>query len=334
MEAHCPYFKQKRNAAGDLGHSALKKITAALHMLAYGVPADSLDDWLHIAESTTILSLKKFVKAVIEIFGQQYLRAPTEEDTARLVQMGAARGFPGMLGCIDCVHWQWKNCPAAWHGQFTGHCHDPTIIPEAVASEDLWIWHAYFGLPGSHNDINILQRSHLFARLAAGEAPPVNFEVNGHHYTMGYYLADGIYPSWSTFVKIISKPQGNKRVYFAQAQEAARMDIERAFGVLQPRFAIVRMPARFWDQKTLWRIMTACVIMHNMITEDERGQPEDFMSMWEQLWTQRRIKTVSRDFSKCIARLKTERHMINSATTLLSICGSVLDNRFLPFVLG
>lgn len=70
VEAHCPYFKQNRNAAGDLGHSALKKITAALHMLAYGVPADSLDDWLHIADSTTIMSLRKFVKAVIEIFGQ------------------------------------------------------------------------------------------------------------------------------------------------------------------------------------------------------------------------------------------------------------------------
>ena len=69
VEAHCPYFQQKRNAAGDLGHSSLKKITAALRMLAYGVPADSLDDWLHIAESTIILSLKKFVKAVIEIYG-------------------------------------------------------------------------------------------------------------------------------------------------------------------------------------------------------------------------------------------------------------------------
>lgn len=46
-----------------------------------------------------------------------------------------------------------------------------TIVLEAVASEDLWIWHSFFGLPGSHDDLNVLSRSPLFARLVAGDAP-------------------------------------------------------------------------------------------------------------------------------------------------------------------
>ena len=71
----------------------------------------------------------------------------------------------------------------------------PTIILEAIASNDLWIWHAFFGMPGSHNDINVLHRSHLFAKLAEGIAPEVYYSINGHDYTMGYYLANGIYPS-------------------------------------------------------------------------------------------------------------------------------------------
>ena len=64
-----------------------------------------------------------------------------------------------------------------------------------MASYDLWIWHAFFGLPGSHNDINVLERSSIFSKLAKGRAPLVNYSINGNDYLTGYYLADGIYPS-------------------------------------------------------------------------------------------------------------------------------------------
>lgn len=274
IEQHDNYFMQKRDRNGRLGLSCLQKVTAAFQMIAYGVAADFMDQYVRSAESTNIESLRRFAKAVVEVYGYEYLRSPNEEDTARLLAIGESRGFPGMLGSIDCMHWGWKNCPAAWQGQYTGHAHEPTIILEAVASKDLWIWHAFFGLAGSHNDINVLHRSHLFAKLAEGEAPQVNYTVNGHNYTMGYYLADGIYPQWATFVKTIPQPLGNKRKYFAKAQEAVRKDVERAFGVLQSRFAIVRGPARFWDKDTLRQIMIACVIMHNMIVEDERDEDE------------------------------------------------------------
>ena len=53
-------------------------------------------------------------------------------------------------------------------------------------------------------------------------------------------------------------------------QEAYQKDVERAFSVLQSHFAIVGGPARFWRKNVLHDIMTACIIMHNMIVEDER----------------------------------------------------------------
>jgi hypothetical protein len=68
------------------------------------------------------------------------------------------------------------------------------MILEAVASQDLWIWHSFFGLLGFLNDINVLQRSPLFQRLTS-RTSPVEYFVNGNKYTMGYYLADGIYHS-------------------------------------------------------------------------------------------------------------------------------------------
>jgi hypothetical protein len=266
------YFVQKRNAAGELVHSTYQKVTAALRMLAYGIPADLINDHLAMGESTAIKCVKRFVVAIVQVFGATYLRAPNVEDTARLLEENAARGFPGMLGSIDCMHWRWKNCPAAWHGRFKGHKKDFTIILEAVADHETWIWHAFFGMPGSCNDNNVIQRSPLVTRIALREGPQVEFEANGRKYNYGYYLADSIYPRWQIFVKPVHKPKGKKQTNFHAAQAAARKDVERAFEIFQAQFAIVRGPARFWDQKCLWYIMNASVIMHNIIIEDDRGK--------------------------------------------------------------
>ena len=83
-------------------------------MLAYGVAVDAMDDYIHIGESIAIESLRKFVKAVVQVFGHEYLRLPNENDTARLLEIGESRGFSGMFGSIDCIHWTWKNCPVSW----------------------------------------------------------------------------------------------------------------------------------------------------------------------------------------------------------------------------
>ena len=83
-------------------------------------------------------------------------------------------------------------------------------------------------------------------------------------------------------MKPLKKPEGKKNLDFHNAHAAARKDVERAFGILQAQFAIVRGPTRFWDQKMLWYIMHACVIMHNIIIEDERGQDLDYSQ--HELW--------------------------------------------------
>jgi hypothetical protein len=92
---------------------------------------------------------------------------------------------------------------------------------------------------------------------------------------MGYFPVDGIYPEWQDFVKTVRNLIDRKKEFFARAQEAARKDIERAFGVLQARWAVVRGLAYGWDRDEISNIMTTCIILHNMIIEDEREHAND-----------------------------------------------------------
>jgi hypothetical protein len=75
----------------------------------------------------------------------------------------------------------------------------------------------------------------------------MEFQANGRTYNMGYYLADGIYPKWATFVKSIPRPQGKKKLQLHNAQAVAIKDVERTFGISQAQFAIVQGPIRFCD---------------------------------------------------------------------------------------
>ncbi|XP_048496448.2 uncharacterized protein LOC125495697 [Beta vulgaris subsp. vulgaris] len=222
LAAKDKFFQQLPDATGKLGASSHQKCTAALRCLAYGSASDAVDEYIKIAESTAKECLVHFVQGIRKVFTNEYLRRPTVTDLQRLLRDGERRGFPGMMGSIDCMHWQWKNCPRAWKG------------------------------------------------LYQGRAPEVTFNVNGNTYNRGYYLTDGIYPKWAVFMPAIRLPLSPVDELFTKRQESVRKDVERAFGVLQARFAIIQRPSLIWDEHLMWEIMLACIILHNMIVEDER----------------------------------------------------------------
>nr|GEU37569.1 hypothetical protein [Tanacetum cinerariifolium] len=77
--------------------------------MAYGAVPDTLDEYMQMGATTARKSLQLFCKAIMELYG-----------------------------------WPWENCPTAFKAQLCRDDHgpDPFILLEAIASNDLWIWHA------------------------------------------------------------------------------------------------------------------------------------------------------------------------------------------------
>jgi hypothetical protein len=56
-----------------------------------------------------------------------------------------------MFASLNCMYYEWRNCPIAWQGDFGDRDEKKSIILKAIANQNLYIWHILFGLIGSNN---------------------------------------------------------------------------------------------------------------------------------------------------------------------------------------
>ena len=63
-----------------------------------------------------------------------------------------------------------------WQGHYQGKEKKPTIVMEAVADYNLWLWYTSIGWAGSLNDINIWNSIPLHQLLLTNRFEKLDFE--------------------------------------------------------------------------------------------------------------------------------------------------------------
>ncbi|CAL2224563.1 unnamed protein product [Prunus armeniaca] len=121
VDRHKQSRVQKYDAVGVFGLLLEQKLTTTLRMLAYGASAKQ--------------------------------KISTRGSTFANLQLGTSEGLYKKLRL------EWKNCLTAWQGDYGNRNGQKSIILEVVASFYTWVLHAFFGVAGSQNDLNVLGQS-------------------------------------------------------------------------------------------------------------------------------------------------------------------------------
>lgn len=274
------------DALGQKGHPAFVKVLCVLKICRFGTPICAFRDYFQMSEEDTRKSFHAVFRAVAADEGLQevYRRTMSQEDACRVSKMHKKKfGVAGMVFSIDCMHFSWKNCPAQFKGQFVGgKSKGATVVLEAGADTNGWFWHSTFGYPGGQNDIIVWDRSPLNLMLTDGtwskQVDPVEpFTIGGVPFTKLWFLVDGIYPKLERFAKTISVPIGEEEKRYVQWQEGARKDVERAFGILQRKWRIVKQPCELRNIEDIRNMLLGLIVFHNMMVKDrvELGEDDD-----------------------------------------------------------
>ena len=168
LESNNMEFTLTKDATGRVGFNPVQKATIATRIIAYNRAADSLDENMEVGESTALRFLKHFCAEVVMKFGSEYLRRLGTAEIIELLEENAGRGWPGLIGSLDWMHWKWLTCPVARTRTYKGKADGRTLVLEAVCDKRLGVLHWNFRRPGANNDLNILQKSHLLDEFIAG----------------------------------------------------------------------------------------------------------------------------------------------------------------------
>ncbi len=107
------------------------KLLVCLKVASFGVSFSTFWDYFQIGERSVREALSKLAqgdfrsKEISQKFMWQMTKSIVQNVTNSHKKQHCVNG---MVGCLDCMHIKWDNCPNSLHGQHTGKGGVPALV--------------------------------------------------------------------------------------------------------------------------------------------------------------------------------------------------------------
>ncbi|XP_052218400.1 putative nuclease HARBI1 [Dreissena polymorpha] len=183
------------------------------------------------------------------------IKFPLTDADRRRVMAGffAMRGFPGVIGCVDCTHVRIISPGGEDEPSYVNRKGFHSLNVQATCDHKGMFTSINACWPGCCHDSHILRMSNIGQHLASHHQDPER----------GYLLGDSGYPCRPFLMTPFMQPVSDAQQRYNTAHIGTRNCIERAFGVWKRTFHVLHGEIRMKPTKVT-RIVIACAVLHNL----------------------------------------------------------------------
>lgn len=231
------------------------QLSVTLQFFATGMYQYALGDLQGISQSSVCRVIRQ-VSASIAALARTYVRVPHGQERLQINRkFREVLRIPSIIGAIDCSHIRIK-APSEHAAAFVNRKGYYSINAQMVATPDYKFVNVVARHPGSAHDSRIYTNSSIKERLETGDLQGC------------LLIGDQGYACSSTLITPVRFPNTDAEQAYNFHFIRARGCVERAFGVLKSRFAVLGPDSRIRLQyETASTVIVACTVLHNICNE-------------------------------------------------------------------
>lgn len=212
-------------------------------------------------KKSSICRIVKRVTPLIASLRGRYVQLPNNIAKVREEQNKwfGMRGFPRIIGCIDCTHVKIMSPGGNDAEVFRNRKGYFSVNVQAVCSADGLFQNIVARWPGSAHDQTIFNNSQVQQQFITGD------------FANGILLGDGGYTCTNFLLTPLRETQTAPERRYNEAHIGTRVKVEQLFGVWKRRFPILAYGCRL-HLRTVLIMIVATAVLHNVARK--QGEPE------------------------------------------------------------